>query len=291
MPISRTVNRTATKMAYCLILAAASYNSLTYASAKVAKPNTEDAIAASLTYADIAGRVTASPIIAKIQVRTRKLIPQDKGGSSNPAFVRALISAKLLTLIRGEGGIPKQISYLIDLPVDAKGRAPKNDTKPQIIFARPANRPDYVQLVSRNAQLPWSPMLDQRLRPIVAEAVNPDSPPLVTGIGDAFHSNGTVEGEGETQIFLKTLSGAPVSLSIIRRPGQPPRWGVSLEEVVDETAAPPKPNTLLWFSLACALPPALPTESVRTLPALDADAAARDYRLVMEGLGTCARTL
>ena len=110
------------------------------------------------------------------------------------------------------------------------------------------------------------------------------------GLGDAFHVAGTVAGEGETQIFLRTENGDPVSLSVLRRPGQPPRWAVALGEIVDEAARAPVPGTLLWYRLACSLPPVLPARAVRTLAVADAEAARADYRLVIEALGPCGRT-
>ena len=82
------------------------------------------------------------------------------------------------------------------------------------------------------------------------EVVAPDAPPAITGLGNAFHVPGTLPGEGETQIFVQTATGAPISLSILRRPGEQRRWAVALGEVVDDAAAPPPRDTLLWYRLA-----------------------------------------
>ncbi|KAA5569740.1 hypothetical protein F3G50_31575, partial [Pseudomonas aeruginosa] len=79
----------------------------------------------------------------------------------------------------------------------------------------------------------------QRIRQIARDLVAPDAPPVITGVGNAFHVPGALPGEGETQVFLTTANGAPVSLSILRRPGEQPRWAVALSEIVDEAAAPP----------------------------------------------------
>jgi hypothetical protein len=116
------------------------------------------------------------------------------------------------------------------------------------------------------------------------------APPRIIQLGDAFHVAGTVAGESETQIFLRTANDEPVSLSILRRPGQEPRWAVALGEIVDEAAKPPAPGTLLWYRLACSLPPTLPSQSVRALSPADAEAARADYALVMQSLGSCGRT-
>ncbi len=94
---------------------------------------------------------------------------------------------------------------------------------------------------------------------------------------------------GETQIFLQTRDGRPISLNVLRRPGETPRWAVALGEIVDRSARPPAPDTLLWYRLACALPPALPDSSAASLAAADAEATRADYALVLKGLGPCAR--
>ena len=68
-------------------------------------------------------------------------------------------------------------------------------------------------------------------------------------IGNAFHVAGSLPGEGETQMFLTTADARPVSLSILRRPGEQPRWAVALAEIVDEAAGPPQRDTFLWYRL------------------------------------------
>jgi hypothetical protein len=76
----------------------------------------------------------------------------------------------------------------------------------------------------------------------------------------------------------------------LRRPGEQPRWSVALSEIVDDAAAPPARDTLLWYRLACTLPPRLPAQSLSEAAADEADAIQADYRLVMDGLGRCVRT-
>src|SRR3546814_1145016 len=41
-------------------------------------------------------------------------------------------------------------------------------------------------------------------------SVAADAPPVITGVGCAFHVPGSLPGEGETQIFLATADGSPV---------------------------------------------------------------------------------
>ena len=160
-----------------------------------------------------------------------------------------------------------------------------------LIFARPVpGAVNQVQLIAPDAQLGWTPMADARARKIAKDALAGDAPPVITGIGNAFHVAGALPGEGETQIFLTTADQRPVSLSILRRPGEQPRWAVALSEIVDESAAPPAPETLLWYRMACALPPTLPERSTGSLEAADATIAREDYAYVLAALGPCGRT-
>jgi hypothetical protein len=109
-------------------------------------------------------------------------------------------------------------------------------------------------------------------------------------VGAAFHVPGSLPGEGETQIFLQTVDSRPVSLSILRRPGEQPRWSVSLGEIVDEAAGPPARDTLLWYRLACGLPASLPTTTTADLDPAAAAVAREDYAFVLTALGPCGRS-
>ncbi|MBX9729190.1 MAG: hypothetical protein K2X31_09805, partial [Sphingopyxis sp.] len=88
----------------------------------------------------------------------------------------------------------------------------------------------------------------------------------------------------------RTESGDPVSLSILRRPGETPRWAVAFGEIVDESATVPQRRTLGWYRLACGLPPALPPASLAAMPGAEARATAEDYALVLRSLGACDRS-
>jgi len=117
----------------------------------------------------------------------------------------------------------------------------------------------------------------------------PGAPPPVTGITSAFHVPGSLPGESETQIFLRTADNRPISLNVLRRPGEQPRWAVALGEMVDNSAEPPRRDTLLWYRLACGLPRQLPAAALDQID-IPARAGARaDYQLVLDGLGACQR--
>ena len=81
-----------------------------------------------------------------------------------------------------------------------------------------------------------------------------------------------------------------VEAPALRRPGEQVRWSVALGEIVDEGAAPPQPNTLLWYRLACTLPAQLPGDVLSEATPDEARAIQADYRVVTNGLGRCARS-
>lgn len=259
----------------------------------LAVPGTAQLPPAAPTYAysDLADLTLAAPVIADATIRsTTRLKGADAVGVA-PGMMRLYVEADVGALVRGAGGLPPRIGYLLDLAPDARGKLPQLKKRRVLLFARPApNAPGQVQLVAPDAQLAWTPEADARVKEIARAALAADAPPRLTGVREAFHVAGALPGEGETQVFLSTADARPVSLSVLRRPGEQPRWAVALSEIVDEAAAPPPRNTLLWYRLACFLPAALPAASTANLAAADAETAAEDYRFVLQQLGPCGRT-
>ncbi|MDO7834227.1 hypothetical protein Q4610_04130 [Sphingobium sp. HBC34] len=244
----------------------------------------------TLSYADIVDLADRAPLVANVRIRNIIVLTPDQAGTVPARHKRLFVEADVTGLIRGESGISPLVTYLYDAPTDARGKLPRYKKAQVILFARPGTRPGELQLVAPDAQIAATPEESSRVKAILSALVAPDAPPRILGLGDAFHVAGTIEGEGETQIFLRTENGDPVSLSVLRRPGQAPRWAVALGEIVDEAARPPEPGSLLWYRLACSLPAALPARAVRTLPVADAEAARADYGVVIQALGPCGRT-
>ena len=241
-------------------------------------------------YADLADLVLSAPVIADVTIRSAAAIKGAEAAGVAPGHQRFYIEADVGALIRGAGGLPSRVGYLFDAATDARGRAPKLRKMRVLVYARRVpNAADQLQLVAPDAQLPWTPDTEQRSRTIARDALSADAPPVITGVGNAFFVPGTLPGEGETQIFLTTANNRPVSLSVLRRPGEERRYAVALSEIVDESAAPPARDTLLWYRLACALPESLPDRSTASLSPEDAQAAREDYRFVLQKLGPCGR--
>lgn len=244
-----------------------------------------------LQYADLADLSVDAPIIVHATVKRAVKIKDERALSAPPGTQRHYVEAETNALIRGDGGIAGTIRYVIDLPLDDRGRAPKIKKKTFIVFAR-ANRGGngQLQLVAKDAQIAWTPSRDSRVKTIVREIVSRDAAPGIERIGSAFHVSGTIIGEGETQIFMETDSNVPISISVLSRDGQRKTWAVSLGEIVDESARAPARNSLLWYRLACFLPDDLPFDSLDGQSPDNADQARRDYKMVMQDLGSCPRS-
>ena len=241
------------------------------------------------TYVETVGLMLRAPLAIDATIRSAARIKPAEAPGLSPGFQRFYVQADVAALIRGREGVPPRIGYLLDVPLDARGRAPRLNKQRVLLFARTvAGRPGELQLAGSTAQQPWSPELDAQVRRIATELVAPDAPPQITGIGNAFHVPGSLPGEGETQIFLTTGDNRPVSLTILRRPGEERRWAVALAEIVDEAAGPPQRDTLLWYRLACGLPAALPERALASMEPADSATAREDYQFVRDALGPCA---
>lgn len=278
--------RPATKTGPALLLA-----TFFFASAASAQSNTPPVSTPVIGYADLADLAFAGQVAVIVTVRDAVHLKDADAVGVAPGFARFYIEGDVNALIAGPGGIPASVSWIADVPMTSANRLPKLKKAKLILLARPVpQKPGMLQLVAKTAQLTWTPDTEQRLRTILTQANGPSAPPVVTGIGHAFHVAGSIPGEGETQIFLKTADNRPVSLNIQRHPGEDPRWTVSLGEIVDDAAAAPQRDTLLWYRLACALPAQLPADAVADQAPDDAQAAQADYKLVLDGLGACGRT-
>ncbi|KKC26453.1 hypothetical protein WP12_08730 [Sphingomonas sp. SRS2] len=246
----------------------------------------------ALSYADIADLALPAQLVAGVTIAKAERLKGDLAPGLAADKARFLIQANTAMLLRGADGMPGVISYIVDVPLDAKGKPPKLKKSRFILFAdRVAGRPQEIRLTSPYSQLDWTPANESRLRAILTEASAASSPPHVTGIGNAFHVPGAIPGESESQIFLTTRDNRPISLSVLRRPGEQPAWSVALGEMVDDSATTPARDSLLWYRLACFLPPRLPAKSVAALSEGDAAAVRIDYRYVLEQLGACERTI
>lgn len=246
---------------------------------------------ALMPFADLADLATAAPMVAVVEVRKASRIAPERTGPIRAGWARAYVEADTRALLSGKAAIGGKVRYLADVALDPRGRMPNLRKKTMVVFARSVpGRPDELQLVAPDAQVALAQAGDARLRALLTEINAADAAPAIIGVRDVYHTPGNLLGEGETQIFLRTRSNEPASISVVRSPNAPPRWGLSTGELVDAGAEPPAAGTLAWYRLACGLPQQLPVAAQSaTEPALR-EAAARDYALVVGQLGACGRT-
>jgi hypothetical protein len=276
------------KTGLCLILLGLS--AATSAQAPVDLPPSFVIEADKASYADIADLVVMAPLIVDVTVRNVQKLSAEQSVGIPTSLERVLVEADVMALIRGEGGITPRIRFLLDVPKNAKGKIPKLQKQRMYLFGRQVTgRPGEVQLARPNALALYSTTNDALVRAITKEAVQANAPRRITSVSGAFHSAGTVLGEGETQIFLKTDNDQPLSLTILSRPGQQKQWAVSTAEIIDASATAPQRFTLLWYRLACDLPRSLLSDRVEGASNADITRAQADYKFVIESLGPCGR--
>lgn len=253
-------------------------------------PRRESIAANPLGYADLADLIEPAAVVVRAQVRKVVQIEPDRANGLRAGWARLYIEAKTEAMLGGRTALGEALRYLVDVPLDAKGKVPKQDKQSVILFARPvAAQPGELQLVAPDAQLLWDPALETRVRNLLTEFYAPGAPQAVTGLREAIHVAGALADEGESQFFLATAAGDPAAITVSRTPGAAPRWSVSFSELVETDAPPPARETLAWYRLACFLPKQLPPGANLSITPEDRQSASRDYSFVIEQLGSCPR--
>lgn len=250
----------------------------------------DDSPLPALTYADLADLSDTATMVVKAQIRKHIAVEPERSPGLRPGWVRMYVEARTEALLSGSSAIGESLAYLADVPLDAKGKPPKLKNQSVLLFAHAVpGRADQLQLVDVDAQIPASGANEARVRAVLVELASPDARPALAGVRDALSVEGNLDGESETQVFLDTEEGVPVSLNVVRRPGMAPQWGVSWTEIVDQAARPPQRDTLEWYRLACFLPDSLPYDSIISRDGAARVRAAQDYRFILDQLGACPR--
>lgn len=247
---------------------------------------------AEVTYADVAGFADSAPLVVRARVRKLARVEDVRVRGLRPGLGRFYVQAETRALIAGRTPIGQSFAYLVDVPLDARGKPALRKKDEVILFARPVpGRPAELQLVRPDAQIFGGEAAEAQVRSVVTALLTPGAPARVTGVRELIHVSGALAGEGETQIFLDTADSSAASITVRRAPGRAPEWGVSFSELVAQVGQPPRPETLEWYRLACSLPSAPPV-GTNLSEGVDAQRLAEaDYRFVVEALGPCRRTL
>ena len=242
------------------------------------------------TYADLADLADGAPVVIRAQPRKIAAVEPARARDLRPGWGRFYVEAKTEALIAGSAPLGEALRYLVDVPLDAKGKPPAFKKKSVVLFARSfPSRPGELQLVAPDAQLLWDTALDARIKSLLRELLASGAPPRIIGVREAVHVTGDLAGAGETQIFLLSASGEPAAITVSRQPGEPPQWGVSFSELVASDQKPVR-DTLSWYRLACFLPMVLPASANVSDGLADRTAAAQDYAYVRNQLGVCGRS-
>jgi hypothetical protein len=261
------------------------------ATAGEAQPQSAVPAAPAATFADVASLVEAASVVAQVVVRDQAVVEPERAPGLAPGHARLYVEGATEAVLAARSGLGEALVFLADVPLRADGKAPRMAKQRLLLFAVPVEgRPGTLQLVSPDAFLVATPETEQLVRSVIAALAVPDAPPPITGIRDVMSVAGNLAGESETQLFLDTVTGSPVSLTVIRRPGMEPQWGVSWSEIVDQAARPPEPGSAAWYRLACFLPAQLPQDAFLQQEQAARAQAQADYRLIVEQLGECRRT-
>ena len=246
--------------------------------------------APALSWTDWADLALASPVVLVGAVENVDRLSRRDAPNVPPGEVRALVQVKLQSVLKAPAVLPEGAAWLWQGPSNAKGRAPFAPKDVMISFSRPLSggaRADVqaLQLVSPAGQQPWTAEAEAQVRAVLVEAQRPGAAGLmVTGLRDAFRTEGDIPGASESQFFLTTEGRRPVALLVRHAPGREAEVLAGAGDLVDR-ARPIQPNTLLWRGLACGLPAALPA-TLAGREGLEAD-----YRLARASIGPCGRTV
>lgn len=244
------------------------------------------------TYADIADLSDSAGLVVHARIVRAVRVENARAPGLRPGHARFYVEAQTRALLIGGAGLGESVKYLVDLPLDARGKPPKLKKQDVLLFARAVpGRPGELQLVTPTAQQMWSVEAETRLRTILKALIAPDAPARVTGVRELLHVPGTLAGQGETQIFLTTADGSAASITVRHQPGAPPAWGASFSELVADVGHPPQPDTLEWYRLACFLPNMPPPGANISEGYAAKRQAEADYRMVLGELGVCERNL
>lgn len=259
--------------------------------AESSQPAPATAGPALYTYADLADLADRSQLVLRAKVKKVAVLKPEQGAASRPGMARVYVEAVTENLLTGPAAVGEALRYLADVRLDARGKLPKLRNQSVLLFgAHVKDRPGEIRLAAPDAQVPWDAASEVTVREILRELYSPDAPRRVTGVQELIHVPGTLIGEGETQVFLKTEDGEPASITVLHHNGAPSHWGISWSEIVATTGQPPKPDTLVWYRLACFLPRSLLAGANLSATPADKAAAASDYAKVLSDLGPCGRS-
>lgn len=246
----------------------------------------------SPSFADLMELSETSQLVAVVEIRDQARVKAERAPGLAPGYARLYLETGTQALLAGPAALRESLAFLIDRPLTFRGKAPKLKKQSFLIFADSVpGMPGSLRINGNHAFMPADPLLLERTRAALRQISGPVARPTITAIREIISIRGNLVGESETQLFLETDSGDPVSLTILRRPGMERQWAVSWTEIVDQAAAAPAPETLEWYRLACSLPRSVPEQAFLQNEPDARGRAADDYAFVLDRLGDCGRRI
>jgi hypothetical protein len=236
--------------------------------------------------ADFANLALGATTVARAQIVKAKEVKRERAPGLAPGFRRFLVRAQVQTVLAAPAGVPGEISYLVDIPENSRGRVPKIEGQIVLLFLGPEQAPGEFVLAHKYGQQAWSAGREQIVSGFLGERAAAGGAPRAESITSAFHVPGSIPGESETQIFVRTQNGRPLSLVVLRRPGIEPHVVLSTGDIIDPNAPSPDASSLSSVILACSLPAELPADIAG---GNNGQALTEDYRAALDALGQCDR--
>ncbi|WP_164156133.1 hypothetical protein [Sandarakinorhabdus rubra] len=236
------------------------------------------------SFADVAELTLASPVIVRATITRAAALSRKAAPDVAPGRARLLVTVAVSNPLLAPAALPASLVFAWDAPLDSRGKPPKVTGMEVLAFLAAPGAGGATRLISRRAVQPWDEALADTVRRVAREARSSDVPD-VRGVTSGFRDVGTVAGESESQFFLATTDDRPAVLVVQNRPGEARRVAVARGDIIDESAQPVQPGTLLWYRLACSLPARLPAAAGGNDPAL-----ARDWQTAIASLGPCGLT-
>lgn len=238
--------------------------------------------------ADLADLSLSASSVIRATIDDAREVKSDRAPGLAPGFRRFLVHAEVEGVLAAPRSVPGEIRYLVDLPETGRGRAPRIEGDEVLLFLGPEERPGEFRLAHKFGQQDWTPAREADVRLLLRDrAALRGIDTQRAEITSAFHVPGSLEGESESQIFLRGADGRPLSLVVLRRPGAEPHVTVATGDIIDPNAAPPEQGSLAALALSCSLPAELPTSILSD--AAHAEALRDDFAAVKSALGTCDR--
>ena len=241
-------------------------------------------VSAAPSYADLADLTLAAPVIVRAKITGSEKINIKDSISLAPHRARLLITASVDAALTAPGSVPPTLSWLWDAPPDARGKPPKPKGETVLAWLDAPAADGKTRLIAGNGQKPWDEAMEARVRSIATEARS-GSIPAINGVSNGFRADGTIPGESESQFFLTSANGQRLTMVVITKPGEPRRVAIARGDLIDESAAVVRPETLMRYRLACYLPNDLPLNAGGKDSAL-----AADWHAALASLGPCGRT-